>query len=141
MLGIIDIDREIGPYLKCVERVGLPYHTKIATHIVALVARVALGILRGIGAALKQIDAVCARPVVAVGIGIHHIAAHLDRVTAANIEIKSYGIGGIDAVSSTKAAETGSVAVTETGIIAVVEIAQQRKLVVVEKAVDHKAAL
>ncbi len=40
----------------------------------------------------KQIDAVCARPVVAVGIGIHHIAAHLDRVTAANIEIKSYGI-------------------------------------------------
>ncbi len=48
---------------------------------------------------------------------------------------------GIDAVSSTKAAETGSVAVTETGIIAVVEIAQQRKLVVVEKAVDHKSRL
>ena len=77
---------------------------------------------------------------IAVGVGIHHIAAHTQYLLFAYIEVQAQSLRFVDAVGAAETTEPAPVGVGEAKLIGVVEITEQCNLVAVPEFVDIERA-
>ena len=115
----VSIVGEGRPKVDRIERVGFPLYAEICAHVVAAVEGVGCRTLARIRIG-EQIVAHLALEGSAVGMAVHHVAAHAEDFLVSDVEIHSERLGVIDALVTAEPAEAVAVTVGESEFIGVV---------------------
>ena len=137
---VVLVERECGTEVESVERVGLPLDAEVGTHVVAAVVGISCRVIPrgGIG---EKVLAVAAGAGVAVGVAVHHVAAHAENLLFADIEIHAEALRGVDAPVAAEATEAVAVAIGESKVVGIVGRTDKGQLIVVPEAVYVESGL